>query len=265
MAAAVLAQPDDAKMQPALTFITAAAGKVKAPPADWFLDPQLDGPTAVTVTDEGRIFGHVATWGTCHIGFPGKCVTPPNSASSYAYFRTGATPVAEGGTVPTGALTVGTGHADIKAKAAQAMAHYDHTGANAGNVSAGEDAYGIWIAGAVNPYATEAQVYALQTAALSGDWREIGGSLEMIAALAVNVPGFPIPRVALAASGGGQTALVAAGIVPPASVGLTEDRIKDIITETILSREAQQAMAAVRAKFGASNKSKMAALAARRS
>lgn len=48
---------------------------------------------------------------------------------------------------------------------------------------------------------------------ISGDWRSIGGHLELVAALAVNVPGFPVPRPALAASAGRQTALVAAGVV----------------------------------------------------
>jgi len=241
--------PEGEAMRPAITFITASGGKVKPPPAEWFLDPELDGPTPVTITEDGRVFGHVATWGTCHIGFADKCVTPPSSPTAYAYFRTGATPVEGGGTVPTGALTVGTGHADIKAKAKAALAHYDNTGTNAANVSAGEDKYGIWIAGAVNPYASEEQVYALRTAALSGDWREIGGSLEMIAALAVNVPGFPIPRVALAASAGEQTSLVAAGIVPPRHIGMTVDQIKSVVIETIESREAQQQMAALRRKY----------------
>src|SRR5690606_13420397 len=46
-----------------------------------------------------------------------------------------------------------------------------------------------------------------------GDWRRVGGGFEMVAALAVNVPGFPIPRTAVAASAEKESALVAAGIV----------------------------------------------------
>jgi hypothetical protein len=66
---------------------------------------------------------------------------------------------------------------------------------------------------------SESQVAALRAGALSGDWREIRGHLELVAALVVNVPGFPIPRVGLAASAGIQSALVAAGMVLPSSGG----------------------------------------------
>src|SRR5690606_17475098 len=48
---------------------------------------------------------------------------------------------------------------------------------------------------------------------LSGDWRDSGQGIDLRAALAVNVPGFPIPQPSLAASAGHQTALVAAGVV----------------------------------------------------
>src|SRR5690606_20925265 len=55
--------------------------------------------------------------------------------------------------------------------------------------------------------------WSLEVAALSGDWRrfEPGGPLRLVAALGVNVPGFPIPDVAAVTAGGECTALVAAG------------------------------------------------------
>jgi hypothetical protein len=56
---------------------------------------------------------------------------------------------------------------------------------------------------------------ALRAASLSGDWRRIDGSLELVAALAVNVPGFPIPRTQASMAASAQTALVASGIVQP--------------------------------------------------
>jgi hypothetical protein len=64
------------------------------------------------------------------------------------------------------------------------------------------------------PDADEAAVRAMRAAPLSGDWRRIGGNLEMVAALHVNTAGFPIPRVQLAASAAGDEqvlSLVAAG------------------------------------------------------
>jgi hypothetical protein len=56
---------------------------------------------------------------------------------------------------------------------------------------------------------------ALRAASLSGDWRRINGNLELVAALAVNVPGFPIPRTQAAMAAAGQLALVASGVVEP--------------------------------------------------
>ncbi|MGW2213253.1 hypothetical protein ACWCV3_28630, partial [Streptomyces sp. NPDC001781] len=47
------------------------------PPVDWFKNPGLSVPTGITVTPEGRVYGHAALWGTCHIGQAGVCVTPP--------------------------------------------------------------------------------------------------------------------------------------------------------------------------------------------
>lgn len=184
-----------------------------APPAEWFLDPEFEEVTPITVTDDGRIFGHLAQWGTCHIGIPGQCVTPPQSHSNYAYFRTGIIETADG-PIPVGHITLDTGHADMSLSASSTMAHYDQTGMVVADVVAGEDDFGIWIAGAVRPHLDDEDMLALRSAPLSGDWRTIGGHLEMVAALGVNVPGFPVPRVALAASGSQQHALVAAGMVP---------------------------------------------------
>ena len=183
-----------------------------AAPASAFANPGLDGPTPLTITDEGRVFGHVATWGTCHIGYDGQCITPPHSAAGYAYFATGSV-VTDSGVTPVGQITMGTGHASPKFAARPAMEHYDNTGAAVADVAAGEDDYGIWIAGQMRPGVPDAQRHALAAGALSGDWRRIGGNLELVAALAVNVPGFPIPRVASSEKDGSQLALVASGIV----------------------------------------------------
>lgn len=184
------------------------------PNRSWFEDPKLTGPTPLTITEDGRVFGHVATWGTCHIGFSGKCVEPPRNSSGYAYFRTGTVKTTDGD-VAVGHLTLGTGHADIRQRALAAAAHYDNTGTAAADVAAGDDGIGIWVAGWVRPGTTPEQVYALRAAALSGDWRRIGGRMEMVAALAVNVPGFPIPNTitASALEWEGDEAIVAAGIV----------------------------------------------------
>lgn len=177
-----------------------------------FANPMLDKPTPLTVTDDGRVFGHVATWGTCHIGFDATCVTPPKSAAAYAYFLTGEV-LTEDGPLPVGTITLGTGHAAATLGARPAAAHYDNTGLAAAYVNAGEDEWGIWVAGHLCSSVTAAQVEALRGSVLSGDWRRIGGNLEMVATLAVNVPGFPIPRLTAATTGRQPSALVASGVV----------------------------------------------------
>lgn len=163
-----------------------------APPAAWFEDPALTGPTPLTVGDDGRVFGHIATWGSCHTGFADTCVCPPRSERAYAYAMTGRVRTAEGDDVPVGHLTVATGHAGLSLDHRAAAAHYDDTGAAVVDWAYGEDAYGIWGAGAIRPGTTDEQIRVVRASAPSGDWREIGGSLELVACLAVNVPGFPV-------------------------------------------------------------------------
>jgi hypothetical protein len=190
-----------------------AAAIPTAPPEAWFKDPQLTGPTALVVEDDGRVYGHIAAWGTCHIGQVGKCVEPPTSPSNYAYFRTGALRTAEGTSVAVGHLTMGTGHAGPRDSANAAAEHYDNTGTVFADVAAGDDAYGIWVAGSLRPGITAEQVRVARSAPISGDWRTIRGSLELVGALAVNVPGFPVPRPQGLLASGEVRSLQASGVV----------------------------------------------------
>jgi hypothetical protein len=206
----------DAITAAAFSIVASAAGDL--PSAEWFSDPHLEAPTPLTI-DGRHIYGHVAAWTSCHTGYgisvgDGEvCVRPPNSASGYAYFHTGEL-LTDDGMVNVGHITMDTGHAPASMAGRVAASHYDNTGAVIADVVAGEDAHGIWFSGALRSEMTDPQRIALGAAALSGDWRRLGGNYELIAALAVNVPGFPIPRTAIAASGtAGQYTLVAAGIV----------------------------------------------------
>lgn len=183
--------------------------------ADFFRNPQLTKPTGVTV-DGDRIYGHLASWNVCHIGEPegpGRCTLAPRSNTEYAHFRTGTVMTTEG-PVAVGAITMNTGHAGGRRNARATVAHYDDTGTVAADVAVGEDAHGIWFSGRIRPSLSDEDRYALAASGrLSGDWRNIGGSYELVAALVVNVPGFPIPRTSLAASADGALSLVAAGVV----------------------------------------------------
>lgn len=198
-----------------------------APPKEWFDDPKLSGPTPLHIGDDGRVYGHAATWGTCHVGIGDSCTLAPKSQTGYAYFHTGEVVTADGGRLAVGRLTYGKGgHAGPNLGYRAAAEHYDSTTSLGALVRAGEDEYGIWVAGALVPEADEAAVRTMRATPLSGDWRRIGSNLEMVAALHVNTAGFPIPRVLTASAAGhgdlGKTmdgeeivlSLVSAGALP---------------------------------------------------
>jgi hypothetical protein len=191
---------------------TLTAGGFPVNPADeWFENPQLDAPTPLTVDDDGRIYGHIATRDVAHIGLPGR-VKAPKSRSNYAYFKTGQLVTASGKKVNVGQITLAGGHAPLQADAAAAVAHYDNTASAVADVNCGDDKWGIWVAGALRPEVTPTQLRTLRASAPSGDWRPINGGLELVACCQVNVPGFPVVRARVAS--GAITSLVAAGAGP---------------------------------------------------
>ena len=192
--------------------IIASAHPITAPvvpPSAWFSDPKLAGPTPLTVTDDGRVFGHLATWGSCHVAYADSCVTPPRSQAKYAHFLTGELICDDGVRVPVGQITMDTGHAPLHVNGPQALAHYDNTGTAVIDVTVGEDRFGIWMAGALRPNLDPSVIRAVMAADVSGDWRRIGSGLELVAILSVNVPGFPKNRVAVRETEGMVASLVA--------------------------------------------------------
>ena len=182
------------------------------PPLAWFTNPKLAGKTALTVTPDGQVYGHLAAWGECHRDVTMReCVLAPKSRKDYAPFHLGQVYTAEGDVIQVGKIVMDTRHADISLGYASAALHYDNTGDEVAVVRAGEDQFGIWVAGAVVPEATSQKVAKLRRSPLSGDWRRVDGNLELCAALAVNVPAFPVYSM----DGEDQLALVAAGSVYP--------------------------------------------------
>lgn len=205
----------------ALTASAAGLAPLK-PPVDWFSDPGFNSPTPLTVTSEGRLLGHAALWNSCHIAEPhgpGVCVPPPRSGMQYSVFHHGVVETEEGVEVPCGQVTMSTLHASRDLGWKAALEHYEHSGCAVADVVAGEDRFGIWVSGGLRPDLPATKVRELKAGALSGDWRDvIGRGLEFLAALVVNIPGFPIPRpeARIVASAAGEEqvlAIVAAGIV----------------------------------------------------
>lgn len=240
------AAPDAA---PAVAASLAAVAP-PAPPAGWLAlpEPQLGEPflggelgdeflvdqgggrlgCPLTITDDGRVYGHVATWGDCHVGYEDQCVSPPSSATDYAHFHVGEVICAGGERVAAGTLVVGCDHADASLFADAARDHYANAGLAWAQVRCVDGDYGPWVSGALRSDLTPEQVRVLRASALSGDWRRRGASMEMIGVLAVSGPGFGITRQAIVASGlgivdvprlllrskdGQPTALVASGLV----------------------------------------------------
>ena len=193
--------------------LAASARPEPLPPADWFRRPDLDRLTPITVSDSGRVFGHIAGWDSCHVGLPG-CVTPPFSATGYAYFHVAEQATAEGAVLPVGTLVAGPRHADPQLAFQAAQQHYDDPSAAVARVVAGEDEHGIWVAGWILPGASEQARSTFMSSPVSGDWRRVGGSLELVAVCSVNTPGFPVPRARVAFSLDAQRTLIASGAQP---------------------------------------------------
>jgi hypothetical protein len=248
--------------------LVASAGTLK-PPREWFEDPQLvEGSGSMTIVERDphtglrRTFGWAAEWDTCHTGFADRCVAPPSSPSDYAHFHLGYVELDDGSNLPIGTLTMGTGHADLTLSAAATLAHYDNTGTAFAHVRLGENERGIWYAGVILPHITDEEVFAIRGAKISGDWRNVAGQgLDAIAMLAVNTPGFPVVRTALAASAGQRQALVAAGVVD--TPALDEDALQRIVAAAVSERlSVIQAREAMRAAQKIRRRATMASIAA---
>lgn len=226
-----------------ISLVASAAVKMWQPPADAFVDPQLDGPTRITYreTSEGTyVYGHLAEWRTCHTAVQGMCIVAPKTTINYADFLLSDIECSDGSMVKLGQLTLGTGHANQELSARDALAHYDNTGSAVADVTLGEDDHGIWFAGMLRPWVTARQKFELKAAKLSGDWREHGycGPLELIAALAVNVPGFKV-AVEAKSRNGHQLSLVAAGALEGDCEDMT-DVLADVVAAGIQEYEARK-------------------------
>ena len=189
--------------------LIAGAGWPEQFPAAAFRNPGFTEETPITF-DGDLVYGHIATWNACHIGYDGICQNPPASRTAYRHFRKGVLDTDEG-PVTVGALTFGTGHIGIRATAAQATAHYDKPDAVRAYVAVGEDAIGIWFAGVLKPGLSRADIAEFKAlGAISGDWRWVKNDLELVGVTAVPVPGFQLARTTalVAAANGHQTALI---------------------------------------------------------
>lgn len=236
------------------------------PPRDWFYTPEPPGLMPLTITDDGRVFGHLAGKDTCHTGFANSCVTPPETSTNYAMFHTGEVETAEGDLVPVGKIMYAGNkrgkHAPLHMSLVEASKHYDDNSHVGAHVRATRGDHGIWLSGALRPGIDAAGIAELRANAPSGDWRPYERGLELISAIAVPVQGFPIPRaeVSMVASADGAdvralvmsegqfvpqecvvAALVAAGVLAESeAAGMTVEREIDRTEFEILAAEAEE-------------------------
>jgi 2'-5' RNA ligase len=236
--------PDTSRSRSPVDPIAAIVAAIPScPPRGWF-ERVLDGPTPLTLTADGGIYGHMALWDSCHRGYTDRCVVPPRSQTAYAEYMLGEALCADGSRMPVGKIVLGGGHAGLELARADAVAHYTaDAAAHVASVRAWDDEYGIAVAGTLLPSVTADQVRYLLASPLSGDWREVGGHLELVAALAVNAPGYPVPR-AMAASSEGALIMETAPawrVTKPDMVLL--DAVADLVLHRMDERGARNELA----------------------
>lgn len=203
-----------------------------------FEDPKLSAPTLPSYdVKTGRVFGHIALFGQCHRGIQDDCTIVPRSPSNYREFHTSPSLLLDDGSnLPLGRLTVGTGHAATRLGAGPAIAHYDNTGTCFALVRAFEDKFGIAFSGVVAPGASPEKIQEGLAAPLSGDWRDRGMGRDLIAALAVNTPGFNVRGYD--DENGRPMTLVAAGRLSPTKTKrggntLSAAQIADVVVSAV--------------------------------
>jgi hypothetical protein len=184
------------------------------PPQEWFAVPEPDDMgDPLTILPSGQVFGWLAAWDSCHSGYLNgtwsQCVTAPRSSTGYSKFHaSGHVETAEGAIIPIGKLMSSEqGHAPVAGTPAAAKRFYDRTGEAAAYVRMSDGKHGIWFCGTLRPGITDEQVAAFRANAQSGDWRGTSKyDLELIAAVTVSIPGYPIApsQLALAASADGD-------------------------------------------------------------
>lgn len=206
------------------SVVAAIGGEGWKPDPSFFADPKLDSLQRWTsVTAEGRIFGHVAGWGECHIGYTDRCITPELLSDGGFDYANGIGHVvaSNGEQIATAPLAIKGGHADTSLDYKAATKHYDDPDSVIADVTYGADEHGIWFSGGLRPAVTPEQVYSLRASGVSGDWRQIDGKLRFLAACCVNLPGYP--KMTARVASGEVEAVVATGGEPQPDPELVKD------------------------------------------
>lgn len=193
-------QDDDDEMSSEALLASALQMSIpEVPPAEWFTEP-VNKPEigAITITDEGQIFGYLAPKNVAHRGISDRRQTVPMGNVDYSRYMNRPRHVetyAGVDRIATGPITMGCGHASTApgVDAQASMDHYDNACSIVATVRIGENRHGVWVAGALMPDVEPRQVMRMMACQLSGDWRphrEKPGKRDFTGALLVPVPGF---------------------------------------------------------------------------
>lgn len=243
-----------------LALVASIQAQARALPVIGMFDaPALAGPTPITWDwDAGRVYGHIATWATCHVGYEGVCVTPPREDGSYSWFNR-FTVETQDGPVTAGRITLGGRHAALSLAAGAAMSAYDGK-TTAAHVRAYTDEYGIVVSGAIEPGLSGGDRAVLERRKVSGDWRDIGGQLSLVEVLALSPgprahsePGFPVETH----SRNGRQVTLTASLGPEPGVsylpGFSSSPVDvaSIVRQTLVAEREEAARLSARAALAA--------------
>lgn len=196
-------------------------------PGDWFVGEQGRGVYPLTVEEDGRVHGYLADWTTWHLSAAGRVRAP--RGNGYRHFNASAVLTADG-VMSTGPLVIGGDHAGPGLGGADASDFYASTSFAWADVHVSDDKHGIRVNGMVRPGTPPEVVHAGRASRLSGDWRRINNRMELVAALSVNTPAFPVARSFATPSGSLESLMLFApdagpGVVDPAELAVVRARI----------------------------------------
>jgi hypothetical protein len=162
-------------------------------PADAFR-VKAKGLTPMTLDDRPdepftRVYGHIGSWSSCNRGHRGVCVPPPRSRSGYKEFHLGELRTTEG-PIKAGKIVMGEGHADVNGTPRVVRAFYDATSKEFAYGRVVDDEFGPFFSGVLAPDVTAVDATRFMMSPPSGHWT----NFELMAILAVNVPGHVVPR-----------------------------------------------------------------------
>ncbi len=165
--------------------LMASAGKVVA--FDAFHIPESDTPQKIVIDPDGRVYGHLGLWGTCHDGYGDACMLIPQPTDNYASFNKSG-PLTERGQVETGPIFAFGGHRSAKSAKTieEAYGGIENAWCDV-RVTVGR--LGPWVSGLVRPGVSEETIYAARASRISGHW--VNGKLKAI--VSVNAEGYEVP------------------------------------------------------------------------